>query len=187
MIYPKFDQHMRLYAYWDEKRGDRPMPARADIDPADIGPLLSYITLMDIVDGRYRYRVMGSRAVEDLGHDYTGTFVGAHSGRAYATALIELVERVCTSRQPLFVSGRYKVKERVGRLTSRLFLPLSADGETVNMVLITRIAETARVNVPLDWERAIMAAIDRADPVADIDDLRHRCVAWESHMAAEAA
>jgi hypothetical protein len=40
----------RLYAYWQEKCGDRLFPDRADIDPVDFPYILGLVTIVDIVD-----------------------------------------------------------------------------------------------------------------------------------------
>ena len=40
-----------LYEYWMEKRGDRAMPARADIDPTEIPDLLPIVGLADVIEG----------------------------------------------------------------------------------------------------------------------------------------
>ena len=64
---------LALYSYWESKRGDRSMPARADIDPAEIPSLLSIILLMDTsTAGEYRYRLVGTEIVRWLGRDTTG-------------------------------------------------------------------------------------------------------------------
>ena len=48
--------HLDLYRYWCEKRGNRAMPARSDIEAGDICALLPYLTILDKVDGEFRYR-----------------------------------------------------------------------------------------------------------------------------------
>src|SRR5512134_2272816 len=52
-----------FHRYWDSKRRGRRMPSRADIDPAEIVPLLPGITLIDVVaDARgFVYRLVGTR------------------------------------------------------------------------------------------------------------------------------
>ncbi|HUJ03619.1 MAG TPA: PAS domain-containing protein, partial [Rhizomicrobium sp.] len=40
-----------LKAYWDRKRGERAMPARADIKPAEIKEHLGSIVLVDVLPG----------------------------------------------------------------------------------------------------------------------------------------
>ena len=51
-----------LYAYWNERRGDRPAPDRADIDPAAIRHALgdTFMLAADFVD-HIRFRLAGTR------------------------------------------------------------------------------------------------------------------------------
>ena len=51
-----------VYDYWNEKRGDKPAPGRADIDPADIRRALgdTFMLAADFVD-RWRFRLAGTR------------------------------------------------------------------------------------------------------------------------------
>ena len=48
-----------LLDYWRSKCRARAMPARADIDPAEIPRLLPYLMLLDMPKGRLRYRLAG--------------------------------------------------------------------------------------------------------------------------------
>lgn len=44
------DPYLRaLYEYWNALRGDRPMPQRADIDPAAIPKLLPHIMMYNVL------------------------------------------------------------------------------------------------------------------------------------------
>ena len=63
--------HFDLYHYWLAKRGDRAMPARKDINPAEIPVLLPYLVIVDKAEDRFRYRLVGTAVVEQFGHDFT--------------------------------------------------------------------------------------------------------------------
>src|SRR5690349_8298694 len=63
------DSLTRLFCYWQAKRGGRAMPARADIDPAEIKALLPYMILVDVIYDTeagldFVYRLVGTREVE---------------------------------------------------------------------------------------------------------------------------
>jgi hypothetical protein len=45
--------HLDLYRYWLSKRASLTMPARSDINPADIPALLPYRMLVGKVDDRF--------------------------------------------------------------------------------------------------------------------------------------
>src|SRR5262249_55294607 len=47
-------------AYWHRLRGQRPYPARADLMPRDLSPLLRHVVLLRVLDGGgdYEYRIV---------------------------------------------------------------------------------------------------------------------------------
>jgi hypothetical protein len=59
------DPNLRtLYEYWNALRGDRPMPRRAEIEPAKIPKLLPYIVMYTVLpDGGYTVRLVGEEIV----------------------------------------------------------------------------------------------------------------------------
>ena len=53
----------KLYEYWDNKRGERIMPARANIDPLDMTYIVGNVILVDVIAGetpRFRIRFLRS-------------------------------------------------------------------------------------------------------------------------------
>src|ERR1700741_3932332 len=95
--------HLDLYRYWDGRRNERLMPARKDIDPADIPALLPHVSLIHKPDGQFRFRLVGSAAVEQFGRDLTGDVVGSHGDNARETvaAVQAVCERVFASARPV--------------------------------------------------------------------------------------
>lgn len=127
---------MQLYEYWNDKRGNRSMPSRADLDPLDLRALLPNIALVDIEEGprRYRYRLVGTALIAVLGQDLTGKYLDQmpmlfrrFAGNAYDELMARKAPTyaVFDTNLPLLRTVRYK----------RLMLPLSADGQRVNMVI----------------------------------------------------
>jgi len=128
---------LALYRYWDSKRGDQTLPARANIDPADIPSLLSIVILVDIsAAGEYRYRLVGTEIVRWLGRDITDqTFSEALPSGPYSDFITSLVCDAASAGRPLYSEGAFIIEGRIDRQVRRLVLPLSADGSTVNMAL----------------------------------------------------
>lgn len=62
-----------LYAYWNTLRGNRPAPARTEIDPRGITRELGDVFLLDGSASDFRFRLAGSRMVASLGQALTGT------------------------------------------------------------------------------------------------------------------
>lgn len=124
-----------LLAYWHEKRGERSMPARADIEPAELKALLPHIFMVDVEyePFRLRYRLVGSALVNVLGHDIKGKYLDEMPllFRTFAAGAYEEVLRV---RGPCYkeVSG---IAAYFRIAYKRLLLPLSTDGETINIIL----------------------------------------------------
>lgn len=131
----------RVFAYWCGKRGGRPMPARADIDPSEIKPLLPYMILVDVVyDAEARpdfvYRLVGTREVEIRGNDPTGHRVAEAFHGPSAENAVGCYVQVVEARAPL-LDDEYFVRDGDRYADeANLFLPLSNDGEHVNMVLV---------------------------------------------------
>ncbi len=130
------DALKHLYQYWDDKRGSRAMPSRADLDPIDIPSLLPYIILIDVEQEprRYRIRLYGTHVVERFGKDLTGQYLDEAD-------LGTLRDKVLTSCDEVVDNGEPNVARRMGTLADgrdikveRLILPLSNDGRTVSMI-----------------------------------------------------
>jgi len=66
-----------IYQYWLDMKGTRPMPSRADLNPADIVGLLPNISLIDVEDGgrRYKMRLIGTETVKAMEFDVTGKYL----------------------------------------------------------------------------------------------------------------
>lgn len=131
----------KVYAYWQQKRGARAMPARSDIDPAEIKPLLPYMILVDVVyDQQTRpdfiYRLVGTREVEIRGNDPTGRRVAEAFHGPSAENAVGCYVQVVETRAPL-LDDEYFVRDGDRYADeANLFLPLSNDGEQVNMVMV---------------------------------------------------
>lgn len=127
----------RFYRYWESKRGGRRMPSRTSIDPLEMGPFLSRIILVDVVDDerRFVYRVVGTDEVALRGRDPTGkTVQDAFFGPNAETACGNYQIAVDT-KAPHFTRGPYTTADGRYVVEDTLFLPLSNDDEVVNMVI----------------------------------------------------
>lgn len=133
-----------LYRYWDARRRGREMPARADIDPADIPRLLPILLLVDVEPGGVlRYRLIGTEFVTVADRDVTErSFAEVFPLGPYRDYIFALYDELIDRRRPIYTEG---VSPIVGssrrRYTRRLMLPLSTDGERIDMVLGGQIYE----------------------------------------------
>jgi len=127
-----------LYEYWNTVRGDRAMPQRADIDPSEIPKLLPYIIMYNAVPGGggYTIRLVGEEVVRLNGSNGTGRQAGSIMTPRGAEMMTKILDAVATERVPKFRAGRaYWHPDKTYREFEACFLPLSPDGETVDIIL----------------------------------------------------
>lgn len=116
------------------------MAARADIDPVDIPEVLAFINLIDVSwsesdPPRFTFRLLGTRQIRYAGGDFTGKRVEEALSGSGASAAVAMMRRVAIERRPIFGRFVMPVDGMEFVITERLQFPLSADGETVDMLL----------------------------------------------------
>jgi hypothetical protein len=127
----------RVFQYWLDKRGGRAMPARADIDALDLGYALGNICLIDVIRAprlRFRFRLDGSNLAALTGFDLTNTFADEHPPGPYRDLMLEVYGRIVAERAPLFFRHQEEWQYSGMQMESGT-LPLSSDGETVDMIM----------------------------------------------------
>jgi hypothetical protein len=137
------DERIRqAYDYWLGKAAGRAMPRRGDLDPIEIPLLLPNIMLVDVEEPRrYRYRLIGTDCAQSHGFDATGRYVDeVLRDGDYRGFVIALYDECVVGRRPiysetLFASARTGT---AGRHVHVAFMPLSEDGERVNMVFVAQ-------------------------------------------------
>jgi hypothetical protein len=121
-------------AYWSARRGNRPMPARADLDPIDIPHLLPFVMLINVADAPFdlSYRLVGTEITNRSARDYTGTRIADLPHQRPPSQVWDLFSDAAHQRRPLCAlipradAGTEGVKI--------LVMPLSADGDRVDML-----------------------------------------------------
>lgn len=128
---------LSLLAYWNEKRGQRLMPSRADIDPTELGPHLPNIILVDVEHApfRLRYRLIGTAITEAMQRDSTGKYYDEIYSPALLANINDSFRWILAHKTPLRTFGEAFYRDRDIYDYETLNLPLSDDGEVVNMVL----------------------------------------------------
>lgn len=73
-------EHQALYSYWSDLPRQDDLPATADLDPLGFREALGAVVLVEPNDDAsdFRYRLFGTRMVEILGRDLTGTWNSDH-------------------------------------------------------------------------------------------------------------
>jgi len=128
----------RLHDYWLSKLNGRMMPSRADINPAEMKAFLPLIVLFDVEAGqRLRIRLAGTMAVEAYGSEITGRYLEDLELGDRREQIMAAHAQCIASRAPYYWSEIHTRKTDSKRLRiDHIDAPLSADGETVNMLLV---------------------------------------------------
>ena len=126
----------RFFAYLEGRRGTRQFAARRDIDPLEFGYILGNVVLLDVEHEplRFHYRLVGSVLAAGTGYDLTGSYVDDHPDVEYRAYVLARYRETVVSRRP--TGGTYDLfLDRKLRQYQCLRVPLSDDGETVNMIV----------------------------------------------------
>ncbi|WP_445680822.1 PAS domain-containing protein [Radicibacter daui] len=127
-----------VQAYWQSVcPPDQPFPARADIDPVALGGLLPFLFLTDVIEaGRdFRYRLVGTDIVNHTVRDNTGRLLSQLVAQGSQYNLARLYAAAVKERQPMMQWLVYETGVGLRRWYQTLVLPLSADGQAINMLL----------------------------------------------------
>lgn len=131
---------LRLTDYWRSKRAGGAMPDREAIDPTEIIVHLPWLFMADVIEGGadYRYRLLGTSIVSANYRDATGrSFQDLYGAEATKLQGARLgFDLALSRREPVYTQGRafWRPDWTYDRFEAA-FLPLSADGSTVNIIL----------------------------------------------------
>ena len=136
-----------IFRHWEESRGERSMPRRADLGLENLVIYLPGITLVDIEGtddqgvGIFRYSFVGAAEVSLRGKDPSGTLVTESYWGPSLEDVIGCYEFV--RRQKSFLYDATPYLTPIGKFSceATLFLPLSEDGVTVSQVLVYSIEQ----------------------------------------------
>lgn len=131
----------QAYAYWSAKCAGREMPARGDIEPADIVPLLPYLVLMDVLrDAQpgwpldFRYRLIGTHVDIMMNGRYTGKCMSELPHQQPGSRIWQSLEAVTLARAPRVNRVPYIGPHKDFISVVDMVMPLSSDGDTVDML-----------------------------------------------------
>jgi hypothetical protein len=127
----------RLYDYWEEKRGERPMPARADIDPVDMRFILGSVLVADVLREPLRFfvRLHGTELVRRAGYELSGKMLDDLPRPQFRALTHRSWAKSVETRAPFHAIGERILDGRSARYEA-LILPLSRASDDVNMLLV---------------------------------------------------
>jgi hypothetical protein len=127
-----------IYAYWKGKAGMRRMPARRDLDPIEMKEWLGNLMLVDFPTGKFiefRYRLEGINIEQFYDARRTGRGVEAMTAESERKSVLPQWEVVFDQGRPAYYESDIWSSEGKLARQIKLLLPLSDDGEHVNMIL----------------------------------------------------
>lgn len=129
-----------LHDYWNRKRGSRAMPSRADISPSELREHLGWVIIVEVLPklSDFRYKLIGTLVSQYWLQDNTGKTVGeafAQSKPGAAGGVQAMFRKCARDRAVLRCFGGAGWIGRGFEEFDSICLPLSDDGEHVNMIL----------------------------------------------------
>jgi hypothetical protein len=129
---------------WSKLKGARRLPARSDFSPRDMKGFLRNAVLVRVLDrGReFQFRIVGDAIVSIQGASFQGLTTAEVDIRlpGYGAMLKHVYCRVCDERAPRAFRGWFEhAASQRAFFHESVTLPLGADGETVDHILIVGI------------------------------------------------
>jgi hypothetical protein len=127
--------------YWRKLRGDRPYPARKDMTPREMSPLLRNIVLLRLTDDGqdYEYRIVGDAHVISHGFSMQGLRVSDVDkfSPGYGPVLKSLYDRAVRRRDAYAFRGWMERGDTNKQYiySESVFMPLGPDDGTIDHVL----------------------------------------------------
>jgi hypothetical protein len=137
MLDPNSAVLRKLLAYWSGKKGDRPVPIRADIDPSEITVLLPHVLLVDIERSplRFRYRLTGTEFARGYGIELTGRYLDELDLNEHQHEITQDYAHAADTGEPSCSTLEYTRKDGRHIRYERLILPLSSDGKSIDILI----------------------------------------------------
>ena len=138
----------RVFAYWNEKRGENPRPRWRDFDLMDLHEFAAMIVVKDVLtDTRdFRFRFFGSGMVEIAGFDGTHKLGSEFYNSDTFTHVVEAFWMAIDEGRPIRVAGNASVNNKDYLHYEALHLPLNDDDGNIGHLLSTYAFER-------DWGR----------------------------------
>jgi hypothetical protein len=132
-----------VLALWESKRGERFAPHPSELDAFVLPPtVLPRVVLVDVINGgaRFRFRLVGSAVALSSGADYTGRYVDEALSGPVRDSVLGHYATVVRERRPAFAVAEYRVPGEQNVKNSRLAVPLTLTGQTVDrLLLVSRV------------------------------------------------
>jgi hypothetical protein len=125
-------------SYWERIRGSRAIPRRCDIDPAEIPQLLPFVMLVDVLENPldFRFRLVGTEIDAITAVNLRGQRFSESRQLGPGSNVWNDYVSVEKTHRPLTGKVDYVGTDRYVRAIRHCLMPLSDDGERINMVFV---------------------------------------------------
>ena len=186
-----------VFSYWNERRGGRPAPARADIDPVGIRHALgdTFLLSADFVD-QLRFRLAGTRICALFGREIKGEILSDLWSEKSRQAMQDILSIVTDETSGAVTGLTGRAEDGATLDLEMLLLPLARSGHARTGVLGVLVApappywigEKPVVEVALNTVRHLGADADhltapRLAPAAEAGELRHGFTVYSGGLA----
>ncbi len=134
-----------IYRYWQSKCRDGVVPSRDDLDPPVelSGKILPYCAMIEVEQQprRYRYCLVGTAINKQYGEETTGRYVDEIDLGDMKSWVISTYDELSATLQPSVISREFRKQSGEFIWFERLALPLSSNGETVDMIFGGAVVE----------------------------------------------
>jgi hypothetical protein len=139
----------RFYDHWQALRGDRPMPVRRELDPADIKDLLPHIVIVAVDGPRFLFRLVGTEVVNRIGVDNTGRHLDElEPSRGFRDFAARVFETVRNRRAAVLAETDFEAGA-ANKGVRRLSLPFSDNGTDVSHIVSLMLFSWPKGAAPL--------------------------------------
>lgn len=125
----------QAYCYWLSKCNAQRIPARRDIDPAEMVRFLPHVTLVDVLEPLdFRFRLIGTAISDRQQGQQTGACFSRLEGKGPGNPIWSDYDTVRDSASPVFRTVSYIGPTEDVRAAVHLLLPLSVQSDRVEMI-----------------------------------------------------
>lgn len=128
-------QQQSFYDYWRAKCRQGRLPSRSDIDPGELGPHLSLVSLTEKSEDRFRFRLAGTGFWRFYGREIQGKYLDELPIGSRTDYWERVLDMVIDNRRPYH--GVTKPNTPMGSHLAQFWLrlPLAEDGQNVDTIL----------------------------------------------------
>jgi hypothetical protein len=128
----------KLYDYWLRKASPNKLPARHDIDPAEMADFLPHLILRDVQAAPldFRYRLIGTHISAHLKNDHTNQWMSTLDHQKPPSRIWDNCKQAVETAKPVYPYTPYVGPKKEIVEMEDLILPLARDGTNVDMLLV---------------------------------------------------